>query len=137
MKKHIIPILIAFLTVLVAFMSGLYVGRQMSLPVIRMTSGLTDIPVGPADMPTGPTELTEPTKETEAEVPVTFPIDINTASLEELMELPDIGEFLAQRIIDYRTENGPFETLEDVMKVYGISDKRYAKIIDLICIGGN
>ena len=127
MKKHIIPILIAFLTALVAFMSGLYLGRQMSMPAIRMTSGLPDMP----------TELIEPSEETEAEVRVSLPIDINTANLSELMELPDIGEVLAQRIIDYRAENGPFDTIEDIMKVYGISDKRYAKIKDLICIGGN
>ena len=127
MKKHIIPILIAFLAVIVAFMSGLYLGRQMSMPAIRMTSGLPDIP----------TELTEPTEEPEPEVQISFPIDINTASLAELMALPDIGEVLAQRIIDHRTEHGPFATVEEIMNVYGISDKRFEKIKDLIYIGGN
>ena len=136
MKKHIIPILIAFLTVVVAFMSGLYLGRQMSLPVMRMTSGLSDMTVEPT-VPDEVTEQTESTKETEPEVQVSFPIDINTASLTELMELPDIGEVLAQRIIDHRTENGPFATIEDIMNVHGISDKRFEKIKDLIYIGGN
>ena len=136
MKKHIIPILIAFLTVVVAFMSGLYLGRQMSLPAMRMTSGLSDMTVEPT-LPDEVTEQTEPTKETEPEVQVSFPIDINTASLTELMELPDIGEVLAQRIIDHRTENGPFATIEDIMNVHGISDKRFEKIKDLIYIGGN
>ena len=136
MKKHIIPILIAFLTVVVAFMSGLYLGRQMSLPAMRMTSGLSDMTVEPT-VPDEVTEQTEPTKETEPEVQVSFPIDINTASLTELMELPDIGEVLAQRIIDHRMENGPFATIEDIMNVHGISDKRFEKIKDLIYIGGN
>ena len=108
----------------------------MSLPAMRMTSGLSDMTVEPT-LPDEVTEQTEPTKETEPEVQVSFPIDINTASLTELMELPDIGEVLAQRIIDHRTENGPFATIEDIMNVHGISDKRFEKIKDLIYIGGN
>ena len=127
MKKHIIPILMAFLTVIVAFMSGLYLGRRMSGPAIQMSAGICD----------GPTEITASPKETEEEIRISFPIDINTASLHELMELPDIGEVLAQRIIDHRVSNGPFDAPEDIMEVYGISVKRYEKIKDLICVGGN
>lgn len=127
MKKHIIPILMAFLTLLVVFMSGIYLGRRMSGPAIQMSSGICD----------GPTEITTLPNETKEEIRVSFPIDINTASLQELMELPDIGEVLAQRIIDHREANGPFDSPEDIMEVYGISDKRYDKIKDLIYIGGN
>ena len=111
-------------------MSGLYLGRQMSLPAVRMTSGISDMPAEAS----GPNDLTESMGPTEE--PVSFPVDINTAGLRELMELPDIGEVLAQRIIDHRTEHGPFEKTEEIMEVYGISDKRYEKIKDLICIGG-
>lgn len=127
MKKHIIPILMAFLTVVVAFMSGLYLGRHMSGPDMQISSGICD----------GPTEITTLPAVSKKEIPVSFPIDINKASLRELMELPDIGEVLAQRIIDHREMNGPFETTEEIMEVYGISEKRYEKIKDLIDIGGN
>lgn len=47
-------------------------------------------------------------------------VDINTATAEELETLPGIGPTLAQRIVDYRTQNGPFETIEDIMNVSGI-----------------
>ena len=47
-------------------------------------------------------------------------ININTATAEELDELPGIGPVLAGRIVDYRTEHGPFESEEDLMEVSGI-----------------
>jgi competence protein ComEA len=59
-------------------------------------------------------------------------ININTAALEELEELPDIGPVIAQRILDYRTANGPFLTIEELMKVLGIGQVTFDKIKDLI-----
>ena len=61
-------------------------------------------------------------------------ININTADQEKLMLLPGIGETLSQRIIDYRTENGPFAAPEDVMGVKGIGEGIYAKICEFITV---
>ena len=59
-------------------------------------------------------------------------ININTASIEELATLPRIGEKVAQRIVSYRNDHGPFKKTEDIKAVRGIGDKVYKKIQPLI-----
>ncbi len=61
-------------------------------------------------------------------------INLNTASQAELESLPGIGPSLAQRIIAYREENGPFKTIEDIQKVKGIGPAIFEKIKDLITV---
>jgi len=62
-------------------------------------------------------------------------VNINTASLEELQKLPRIGPQIAQRILDYRKENGNFKRIEDLLKVRGIGEKVYEQLKDLITVG--
>lgn len=59
-------------------------------------------------------------------------ININTADADELIILPGIGEKTAGNIIDYRKENGEFQTPEDIMNVKGIGIKTYEKIKNYI-----
>lgn len=61
-------------------------------------------------------------------------ININTATLAELDTLPGIGPAIAQRIIDYRTQNGDFKTIEEIKKVRGIGDALFNQIKDLITV---
>ena len=77
------------------------------------TSSATDIPRTPTPSPI-------------------FPIDINSASQFELELLPQIGPVRAARIVAYRQAHGPFEQIEDLLKVYDINPEVYAAIQDLI-----
>ncbi len=67
-----------------------------------------------------------------AEQKVTGKININTASLRELVDLPSIGEVMAQRILDYRNSVGQFKNKEQLKEVSGIGDKTYGAIKDKI-----
>ena len=71
----------------------------------------------------------------ESFLPDVSPLDVNSASAEELAGLPGIGEVLAQRIVDYRTANGPFEAVEDLLSVSGIGEKRLTELEGRITIG--
>lgn len=55
-------------------------------------------------------------------------ININIADAEALEDLPGIGPALAQKILDYRTEHGPFSTLEDLKEVSGIGEAKLAEL---------
>lgn len=61
-------------------------------------------------------------------------ISINTASVQELMRLPGIGESKANSIIEYRNKNGRFYTLEDLINVNGISKNILEQIKEFICL---
>lgn len=61
-------------------------------------------------------------------------IDLNTATVEQLMTLDRIGEVVAQRIVAYRDQNGPFAVVEDLMKVKGVGEKVFERNKDRITV---
>lgn len=61
-------------------------------------------------------------------------VNINTAGKSELMKLPGVGEKTADKIIDFRKQNGRFSRAEDIMDVKGIGIKKFEKIKELIII---
>ena len=63
-----------------------------------------------------------------------FPININTASQEELETLPGIGASKAEAIIEYRNEKGNFQTIEELKEVTGIGENLYEKVKDYITV---
>jgi competence protein ComEA len=70
-----------------------------------------------------------------ADVAASGSLDLNTASASDLDGLPGIGQSFADRIIEYRTTNGPFTSVEDLQKVKGIGAALFTKIAPLVSVG--
>lgn len=73
-------------------------------------------------------------KPTDSPVSVGDKVNINQASADELTKIPGVGKATAQRIIDYRTRNGPFTELEDLMKIKGIGKAKFEKLAPRITL---
>ena len=73
-------------------------------------------------------------REQAASQEVSQKININSADAETLTRLPGVGPVIAQRIVDYRTENGAFKELQDLIKVRGIGPKTFEKLSAMISL---
>lgn len=82
------------------------------------------IPAPPAETPAEPS----------AEEGVRYPLDLNTATAEELETLPSIGPARAKRIVDYREEHGPFRYVEELRNVSGIGEGILAGLMDYVIV---
>ncbi len=107
---------------------GIFIGRNLT--DTHVSEDILDTPYISSDKSTNNTDESETMQEEIKD----GKININTATAKELALLPGIGEVLAQRIIDYRTESGPFESVDELTNVSGIGEKKleqlkpYAKV---------
>ena len=65
----------------------------------------------------------------------TAPINLNTATQAQLESLPGVGPKAAQRILDYRKQNGHFKKIEDLMNVKGFGEKTFLKLKPMLTVG--
>ena len=141
MKKQAMPILVLITAVFAAFTMGFFIGRNQQGSPVLVTSLHTD-----SQHATQAAETTETRTESKTEAPtqeeisatqaITYPININTADAYTLIELPGIGQVLADRIIAYRQEHGAFTAVEELMNVEGIGAGKLEDILNLVTTGG-
>ena len=121
MKKPALWILVLVTCVFTAFTAGFFTGRHLNRDPVRIYSLAS-----PTEADTTPTPGDTPTEP--------LLVNINTATVQELETLPGIGPTLAQRIVDYRQENGPFAAPESLINVKGIGESKLMALLDLITV---
>ena len=127
MKNARIPLLV-LTCIFAAFLLGLFLGRNQN-PAPVQIQALPKATVAPAASEDG----TEPNG-TAPTAPTI--VNINTATLQQLQQLPSIGPVLAERIIAYRDAHGSFATPTELLNVPGIGEKKLETIWDLVTTGG-
>ena len=130
MKKQNFPWLILITCIFAAFLFGFFAGRNLNRTPVQ----IKPLPVA-AEVSAATTEASETDDPAAGSSEISFPININTATAQQLEALPGIGPTYAQRIIDYRNAHGPYTSPSQLLNISGIGEKRLAAIWDYITIG--
>lgn len=125
MKKSAIALMLSLTLAFATFVAGFYVGRNYNHSSIQI-SGIPKATHSPSNTTqhstTVPATLDETTRQLMAA--------INEATLEQLDAVANIGQVMAQKILDYRKQYGDFEKPEDLLNVSGIGEKTLQDILD-------
>ena len=90
--------------------------------------------VGPVFAPTAVSAQQSPAAQAPAKGVAGTPVNLNTATAEQLDSLPGVGQAMAARILEYRQKNGGFKKIEELMNIKGIGEKNFLKLKPLVTV---
>ena len=131
MKKPV-NVLVVLTCVFAAFLGGFHIGRRMNRSPVHIYQAVPAAEAADGEEADVEAETQSPAEQTEPAA--VWPLNINTATVAELDQLPGIGPVLAQRIVDYRQAHGGYKAVEELLKVSGIGDAKLTEILDLITV---
>ena len=126
MKNKLLTVLLILTALFAGLTLGLYLGRNPAGGSVTVS-----IPAQAQSAAAAADTQPEPSAQEDA-----LPVDINSANVTDLAQLPGIGEVLARRIVDYRTTHGRFTAVEQLTNVEGIGEGKLEAILEQITIGG-
>ena len=96
-----------------------------AIAAIALSAAISDTTVRAQGRPAAPTKTI---------ATAAAPVNLNTATAEQLSTIPGVGPKTAERIIQYRQKNGGFKKIEDLMNVSGVGEKSFLKMKPLITV---
>ena len=105
--------------------------RRADLSLVNLAAPVSDGTqiVVPQRAPPAPAGSSEPSSEV---APAAGPVHLNTATVEQLDELPGVGPVTAQKIVDYREQHGAFSSVDDLDAIPGIGPARLEQLRELV-----
>lgn len=122
MKKQKDTVFIGICVLFTVFLCGIFIGRASSRYPVDLTST--------AD------ESFSASISTTTDLFIGKKMNINVATVEDLVLIPSVGETTAKNIVDYRAKHGAFQSLSELGNVDGLGSDRILQLIDYITIGG-
>jgi competence protein ComEA len=101
--------------------------------MLLAVAAMAVIPVAAAQQPKAAAPAKSSSAASKRTAP-TSPINLNTATQAQLESLPGVGAKAAQRILDYRKQNGSFKKIEDLMNVKGFGEKTFLKLKPMLTV---
>ena len=126
MKNKLLTVLLILTALFAGLTLGLCLGRNPAGGSVTVS-----VPAQAQSAAAAADTQPEPSAQEDA-----LPVDINSANVTDLAQLPGIGEVLARRIVDYRTIHGRFTAVEQLTNVEGIGEGKLEAILEQITIGG-